>query len=224
MTAVTLDSLTGNRANMFRAANQAVLVRYRAPNTDATKVATLVNAQGLLAIPAGFKTLGLLREGEGVELTSSMEASEARSEGRKQATMRWAASEEITVTFTVQEVLRRIVQAITNNLADDFKVTETATGFSIRRGDVGDLAEWEVLVVALHGAGAEAVFNWFHLPLCELTSQGGRKFGVGQEAATQLTLSASLDEKLGYSINEGIEGPGLTAALRESLGFPSVTP
>lgn len=209
-----LDTLARDNAGAIRKYTRAVI--FVAPeSTEAITSLTEVVSGGtnpvLKAIPAGYKPAGLIKKADGVSFSAERDMSDVESLGYAAPTRRDVLSEASSMSFTPHET-NRLITGLYHGLDLSTVVPDPETGeVSYAKPTTPPTMHYRVLVIGRDGIGANEHFKAWFVPrgLISETSETG--MSAEDEASYGMTLSATPDPVLGYSVKEFQAGAGFKA-------------
>lgn len=220
-TMATIEELriTAENTKLMRRA-QTVL-GYLAPMT-AEPVTKLYDGTGFVTIPEDYIPVGLVSRENPYSFPSEAEWFEATSIGHSSPTRRDPTSATRTINYTAQETKRvNLEMAYGIDLSNQEQDADGEVGYA--HPELPVTLERRLLVIAWdpkHGGWAMGRFY----PHVETAEFPDITWGGDSLIEYETTLSAKMDDDLGYPLWEiPVAGPGALAA-REALGFAAATP
>lgn len=217
MPGVAYDSLHHkNEALIRRAIDGSVFI---AP-FSAPAITTLTDTDKLLkTLPAGYEDVGLLDDG-GVTMPRSVDTANVTSYGRVEPTRTDVTKDTKTIKIVAQETKALTIGLYTG--ADMTGITADPT-----TGEVGiaiparpTMRYYRCLVLSVDLSDAGEIYQAKFYPKVNVTDYEDEKHqSKGDDPITRgVTLTAKVDDTLGYSMKELYGGQGW-AALKTAMGF-----
>lgn len=208
-----LDTLAADNARAIRKYTRAAV--FIAPETaPAPTTLTEVVASApptLMALPTGYKPIGLIKKADGISFTAEKDMSDTESLGYAAPTRRDVLSETSSLSFTPHET-NRLVTAIYNGLNLDSVVPNVSTGeVSYAKPNQPPAIYYRVLIIGRDGIGAGEFFKAWFVPRGMISETSETGMSAEDEASYGLTLTATPDSILGYSVKEYQGGAGFKA-------------
>lgn len=209
----TLDELRGNADELIRKGLDGLVAI--APMSVTADITTLKDGSGLLALPAGYVTVGRVTKEQGVSWTRDVATSETMSLGASEPTRVDITSDTSGMQFTMQESKKAVFE-----LYDGVDLTgklQDATG-NVYWDKPGNPLQPEYRVLALFkdGDGAEAVYFAKWLPRARVSDRSEQSWQPESEVQYGITLSGFVDSTIGTSMRSLWAGPAQTMT---DMGF-----
>ncbi|MBA2696853.1 MAG: hypothetical protein H0U62_13680 [Actinobacteria bacterium] len=173
----------------------------------------------LAALPtgAGYVDLGLVTKDDGYSFGNEWETSEVTSHGIADPTRRDVLSATSTVGLTAQETKRQTLEMF--HAVDLSGVVATASGeFAFSQPLAPVTRYYRTFLLARDGIGDSAVYMGMLYPRSMVSETGEQAGSEESEFAYPLTLTATPDSTVGYSVRFLFGGPGWRAQLTK-MGF-----
>lgn len=172
----------------------------------------------LLALPAGYTDIGLVRKEDGYSWGNEWEMAETASHGYSDPTRRDILSNVSTVGFTAQETKRRVLEMFHN--VDLSSVVPNATSGEVAFDKPLSMTTryYRALFVGRDGIGTSAIYMGVLYPRAMVSETGEQSGSEETELAYPLTLTATPDSTAGTSVRYMFGGPGWRSLL-SSMGF-----
>lgn len=152
------------------------------PDSDALTAATLFDAAGLLALPAGYLQLGLIGD-DGAQFSRSTDLSTVSSWGSKAPSRQDVKTDTTTMQITCNE-LRAITLAMYYGVDPaDIVADATSKAISIAKSAIPAHPNWRVAVIGVDTATAGEVLMCRHLPYASITAYGDDQWAASTDAA-----------------------------------------
>lgn len=190
---------------------------FLAPDT-APLVETLVAANGQVALPAEYESVGRLSE-DGLSFSTEMEVQEVRGWGSTSVLRRDIQSTDASLTFSMLES-RRVAYEVHMGL-DLSNVEMSADGeWKVTRPGQPSTKYWRAVAIGADGDGAQRFYMAKVFGRVSLTETDDETFQSSDEAPRmfQVTLGADEDDEAGGPYTEFLFGPGALAAA-ERMGI-----
>ena len=221
-----LDTLANDNAGAIRKYTRAVI--FVAPETaDAVTAITEVASGGsvptLKTVPALYKPVGLIKKADGISFSAERDMSDVESLGYAAPTRRDVLSEASSMSFTPHQTTR-LVTALYHGLNLDNVVPDAETGeVSYAKPTTPPNIHYRVLVIGRDGIGANEHYKAWFVPRGMISETSETGMSAEDEASYGMTLSATPDPVLGYSVKEFQAGQGFKANAA-ALGWVAPTP
>lgn len=209
-----LDTLAKDNAAGIRKFTRAVI--FVAPES-AEPVTTLTEAgtgEGALptlkALPEGFVPVGLIKKDDGIEFSAERDTSEVESLGYAAPTRRDILKEDSSLKFTPHET-NRLVTALYHGLNLDNVVPDENGEVSYAKPTTPPAIYYRVLIVGRDGVGSREFYKAWFVPRGMITETESTAMSAEDEASYGMTLAATPDSVLGYSVKEFQAGSGFKA-------------
>lgn len=166
----------------------------------------------------GFHPLGMVTV-DGFNFEREDSNAEVESQGFLSATREDLESSDRTVSFTAQEVQKRVVKELTGGLrADDIQVEDGQV--VILNPEHPENDEWCLVVIAFDGTTGSEYLDAKILPTIKVQTVSGEQWGGDSERNREITARVYVDDELGVP---EIDVMGGEAFLRdaEDLGYGS---
>ncbi len=161
-----------------------------------------------VALPAGYVDLGYVTKDDGYSWGNESETSEVTSHGVSDPTRRDIISTTSTVGFTAQETKRRVLEVFHN--VDLSAVTPTAgTGeIAFNKPLAPATRYYRSFFLGRDGIGPSAIYMGVVYSRAMVSETGEQTGSEESELGYPLTLTATPDSTVGYSVRYMFGGPG----------------
>lgn len=186
------------------------------------EIAALVDATGMLALPAGYADVGHITKADGVSWSRDVDSSDTESLGASSPTRRDVIKDITGLQFTMQESKKNVLEL--HEGIDLTAVVQTPTGIppagsgNVKwdKPDRPATIYYRTFVLFKDGDGADALYFAKWLPRASVTDRGEQKWTETDELQYQVTLTAFVDSAVGTSVRSLWAGPTTTLT---SMGF-----
>jgi hypothetical protein len=167
-----------------------------------------------VAIPAAFQLnpaqwfrLGLLTQKDGVTFARSMKQDDETSWGYEEPTR----SDIASAAFTLQEVNKQVMQLY--HFVDLSAVTGDATTGEVQfnKPQLTVPIYKRLIYMAVDGVGTDRRYKFKIMPRAQVTAVKDEAWQQGTATSFPVTVTATVDSTLGYSVREVLAGPGQKA-------------
>jgi hypothetical protein len=199
--------------------NPAVMTASSASLTGGTSptvtpsITTPGTAIDLLALPAGYSDLGYVTKDDGYSFGNEWETSEVTSHGVADATRRDVLTTTTTIGLTAQETKRNVQEMFYG--IDLSGVTPTATTGEVAFNKPLQPASryYRTFLLGADGDGDQIIYMAMIYPRAMVSETGEQTGSEESEFGYPLTLTATPDSTVGYSVRYLFGGPGWRALL-----------
>lgn len=167
---------------------------------------------------AGFSPIGMVTV-DGYNFEREDSNSEVQSQGFLSPTREDLESSNRTVTFTVQEVMKKGIKEFLNGTRyDDAVFAAGDSEVVLRTPEFPQHEEWCLVVVAIDGPSGDEHLDAKVLPTIKVQTVGGEQFGGDSERNREVTARVYVDDELGVPEIDIIGGHAF-ARTAEDLGY-----
>lgn len=214
----TFDSLQNHADSLIRKGLQGSI--FVAPSSSTDEIATLKDATGLLALPAGYTDVGRITKDQGASWTRDVETSDVTSLGSASPTRTDIVSVTSGLSFTMQESKRQVFEL--HNGQDLSAVTYDANGnLSWDSPDRPADIYYRVLALFKDGEGVDAIYFAKWLPRAKVTDTGEQSWNEQNELQYPVTMTAFVDDTAGTAMRTLWAG---SAERLAAMGFTAAGP
>lgn len=167
----------------------------------------------------GFRPVGWVTKGDGINFSRETESSEVESFGAQEPTRIDIIKDTNSAAFTCQETNRQVMELfygkdlsdLTMDANGEFAFTPDASPETIYR---------RVIYIAKDGNGDNAKYIAKIMPKAVVSETGEQSWSSESEISYGLTMRASVDDELNYAVKHVFGGPGWLK-LAESMNVPA---
>lgn len=217
---MALKSIAARDNRLIRKAQDAVVFATQ-PSTAAIEAIT-DDTMALITIPTEWNSLGHHTEEQGLNWTREVENSDVRSHGSNEPTRRDIVSDVSGLTMTAQETKMQTLEMFHNIDLSNVEADATSGEVAFNRATTPATRYYRLLAIAQDGGGSDAIYFGRFLPRVSITDYSEQSWTKSGELQYQLTMTAYVDDTLGYAMREMWGGPGLPAVL-DAMGFTQAT-
>ena len=168
---------------------------------------------------AGFKPLGWLTKGDGINFSRETESQETESYGALEPTRVDFTKDVTSAAFRMQETNKQVLEMYYNTDLSD--VTVDASGeFSFTNDAQPSTIYRRLIYIAKDGNGANAKYIIKAMPRAVLSEVQEQAWSAESELSYGLTVKATTDDELDYSVRHAFAGPGIKELVAD-MGFPA---
>ena len=168
---------------------------------------------------AGFSSLGWLTKGDGVNFSRETENQETESYGALEPTRVDFTKDVTSAAFRMQETNKQTLEMYHNTDLSD--VTVDASGeFSFTNDAQPSTIYRRMIYIAKDGNGANAKYIIKAMPRAVLSEVQEQAWSAESELSYGLTVKATTDDELDYSVRHAFAGPGIKELVAD-MGFPA---
>lgn len=207
----TIDTLAKDNAGAIRKYTRAIVLV--APMT-ATAIEKITSDSSTspgtptLNIPADYKPVGLIKKDGGIEFSAERDISDVESLGYASPTRRDILKEDSSITFTPHET-NKLVAGLYNGLDLKGVTPDSTTGeVSYAKPTTPPALYYRVLILGVDGVGDSAFYKAWFVPRGMITETDSTSMSAEDEAQYPLTLAATPDPELGFSVRVHEAGAG----------------
>lgn len=210
----TLEDLDQKQTELIRKV-QAAAVFYAAPNVAIPATFTTGTSADLTALPVGWTDIGLVTKDDAYTWSRSVDMAETRSHGYLDPTRRDITGNVSSLAFTAQETKLKTLEVYHN--IDLTGVTAAATTGEFTFNDPLQAATryHRLIAIGRDGVGTSAIYIIRVMPRAMLSEPGEQTWSDENELVYPMTMTATPDSALGYSIRYVFAGPGWKALLTQ---------
>lgn len=215
----TLEDLDNKQTELIRKV-QAAAVFYAPAATAVPATFTSTAAATLTTLPAGWVDIGLVTKDDAYTWSRNVEMAETRSHGYLDPTRRDITGNVSSLAFTAQETKLKTLEVYHN--VDLAAVTADATTGEFTFSDPLQAATryHRVIAIGRDGVGTSAIYIIRVIPRAMLSEPGEQTWSDENELTYPMTMTATPDSDLGYSIRYVFGGPGWKSLLTK-MGIAS---
>lgn len=166
---------------------------------------------------AGFTSLGWLTKGDGVNFSRETENQETESFGALEPTRVDFTKDVTSAAFRMQETNKAVLEVYYNTDLSDVKPDENGE-FSFVNESQPDTIYRRMIYIAKDGNGPNAKYIIKGMPRAVLSEVQEQAWSPESELSYGLTVKATTDDELDYSVRHSFAGPGFKA-LAADMGF-----
>lgn len=165
----------------------------------------------------GFKPLGWLTKGDGINFSRETENQETESYGALEPTRVDFTKDVTSAAFRMQETNKQVLELYYNTDLTD--VTVDANGeFSFVNDAQPATIYRRMIHIGKDGNGDNAKYIIKAMPRAVLSEVQEQGWTPESELSYGLTVKATTDDELGYSVRHAFAGPGIKA-IAADMGF-----
>lgn len=177
---------------------------------------------GLVDLKAlGYKRLGWLTKGDGINFSRDVEQQEVESFGALEPTRVDFTKDVTSAAFRCQETNKQVLEMYYNLDLSDV-VADENNEFSFENEAQPSTIYRRMIYIAKDGNGDDAKYIIKTMPRAIVSEVQEQAWSSESELSYGLTVKATSDDDLGFSVRHTFGGPGF-AALLEDMGFAETT-
>lgn len=211
------DALRGAQAKLIRKALGGLILvapeDAEVPEKIFTGPNTFVDFAAL-----GYKPLGWLTKGDGINFTRETEQAEVESFGAQEPTRIDFTKDVTSAAFKCQETNRQVLEMYHGVDLEDVTVDKDTGEFAFSSPDLPEAIYRRLIYIAKDGNGDDAKYIIKVMPRGIVSEVQEQAWSSESELASGLTVKATRDDALGYSVRNIFGGTGFLK-LAEDMGF-----
>lgn len=216
----TIDTLAHDNAGAIRKYTRAIVLVAPSTAEPITHITKKGDGDGAISldIPEAYKPVGLIKKDGGIEFSAERDISDVESLGYAAPTRRDVLKEDSTLKFTPHET-NKLVAQLYNGLDLSGIAPDATTGeVSYAKPTTPPAIYYRVLIIGADGVADGAFYKAWFVPRGMITETDSTSMSAEDEAQYPLTLAATPDAQLGYSVNIFEGGAGFKRDA-EKLGW-----
>ena len=166
----------------------------------------------------GYKPLGWLTKGDGINFTRETEQAEVESFGAQEPTRIDFTKDVTSAAFKCQETNRQVLEMYHGVDLEGVTVDKDTGEFAFSNPDVPEAIYRRLIYIAKDGNGDDAKYIIKVMPRGIVSEVQEQAWSSESELASGLTVKATKDDVLGYSVRNIFGGTGFLK-LAEDMGF-----
>lgn len=166
---------------------------------------------------AGFEALGWLTKGDGINFSRETENQETESYGALEPTRVDFTKDVTSAAFRMQETNKQVLEMYYNTDLSDVVVGENGE-FSFVNDSQPSTIYRRLVYIAKDGNGDNAKYIIKAMPRAVLSEVQEQAWSAESELSYGLTVKATTDDELDYSVRHAFAGPGIKA-ITSDMGF-----
>lgn len=166
---------------------------------------------------AGFEALGWLTKGDGINFSRETENQETESYGALEPTRVDFTKDVTSAAFRMQETNKQVLEMYYNTDLSDVVVGDNGE-FSFVNDAQPSTIYRRLVYIAKDGNGENAKYIIKAMPRAVLSEVQEQSWSAESELSYGLTVKATTDDKLDYSVRHAFAGPGIKA-ITSDMGF-----
>lgn len=167
----------------------------------------------------GFKPLGWLTKGDGINFSRETENQETESYGALEPTRVDFTKDVTSAAFRMQETNKQVLEVYYNTDLSDVKADANGE-FSFTNDAQPSTIYRRMIHIGKDGNGDNAKYIIKAMPRAVLSEVQEQGWTPESELSYGLTVKATTDDELGYSVRHSFAGPGIKA-IAADMGFPA---
>lgn len=171
----------------------------------------------------GYSSLGLIDKAGGPQFRPEQQLSETESWGWLEPTRSDIVKRDMSVGFTAQEFKRAVLELVSGRSLADVQADPVTKELSWNEPITPDTIYYRVIFLFVDGVGAREKWVLRIMPRASVTEVGQQQWNSENIAAWPVTVKATVDDKLGYSLRNVLCGPGV-GNLVIPMGFTVAAP
>lgn len=166
---------------------------------------------------AGFEALGWLTKGDGINFSRETENQETESYGALEPTRVDFTKDVTSAAFRMQETNKQVLEMYYNTDLSDVVVGDNGE-FSFVNDAQPSTIYRRLIYIAKDGNGDNAKYIIKAMPRAVLSEVQEQSWSAESELSYGLTVKATTDDELDYSVRHAFAGPGIKA-ITSDMGF-----
>lgn len=166
----------------------------------------------------GYKPLGWLTKGDGINFTRETEQAEVESFGAQEPTRIDFTKDVTSAAFKCQETNRQVLEMYHGVDLEGVTVDNTTGEFAFSNPDLPEAIYRRLIYIAKDGNGDDSKYIIKVMPRGIVSEVQEQAWSSESELASGLTVKATKDDVLGYSVRNIFGGTGFLK-LAEDMGF-----
>lgn len=166
----------------------------------------------------GYKPLGWLTKGDGINFTRETEQAEVESFGAQEPTRIDFTKDVTSAAFKCQETNRQVLEMYHGVDLEGVTVDKTTGEFAFSNPDVPEAIYRRLIYIAKDGNGDDSKYIIKVMPRGIVSEVQEQAWSSESELASGLTVKATKDDVLGYSVRNVFGGTGFLK-LAQDMGF-----
>ncbi|MET7773735.1 hypothetical protein [Nocardia sp. NPDC005366] len=216
MAAATFEQIVdANKDLLLKPLKGAVLL---APMTVDIPIAFTAGADAKFQSLHGFSSLGLIDKSGGPQFRPEQQLSETESWGWLEPTRSDIVKRDMSAAFTAQEYKRAVLELVSGRSLADVQADPVTKELSWNEPTSPDTIHYRVIFLFVDGVGPREKWVLRVMPRASVTEVGQQQWNAENIASWPITVKATVDDKLGYSMRNVLCGPGI-ADLVVPMGF-----
>lgn len=211
------NSLRGAQAKLIRKALGGLILVAPEDAEVPEKIFTGPNTFADFAA-LGYKPLGWLTKGDGINFTRETEQAEVESFGAQEPTRIDFTKDVTSAAFKCQETNRQVLEMYHGVDLEGVTVDSKTGEFAFSNPDVPEAIYRRLIYIAKDGNGDDAKYIIKVMPRGIVSEVQEQAWSSESELASGLTVKATKDDVLGYSVRNIFGGTGFLK-LAEDMGF-----
>ena len=166
---------------------------------------------------AGFAPLGWLTKGDGINFSRETENQETESYGALEPTRVDFTKDVTSAAFRMQETNKQVLELYYNTDLSNVKVDANGEFSFVNDAQPATIYR-RMIHIGKDGNGANAKYIIKAMPRAVLSEVQEQGWTPESELSYGLTVKATTDDELGYSVRHVFAGPGIKA-IAADMGF-----
>ena len=166
----------------------------------------------------GYKPLGWLTKGDGINFTRETEQAEVESFGAQEPTRIDFTKDVTSAAFKCQETNRQVLEMYHGVDLEGVTVDKATGEFAFSNPDVPEAIYRRLIYIAKDGNGDDSKYIIKVMPRGIVSEVQEQAWSSESELGSGLTVKATKDDVLGYSVRNIFGGTGFLK-LAEDMGF-----
>lgn len=211
----TFDDIKDQFPELVRKGLQGAFFYKRWDEAD-DEISTLKDATGLIALPTGYESAGILTKADGMSWTRDSDSADTEGWGYGEPVRRDVTKDVSGLQFTAIETRRSTLEM--HEGLDLSAVKQDALGNVVfDKPDRPASIYYRGFALIKDGDGADAFYAAKWLPKFGVTDRGEVKWSENDEINYPVTITAYVDSAVGTSCRNLYAGP---ASVLTKMGFP----
>lgn len=210
----TFDELKDHDTRLIRKALEGSVFMKRWDEAD-DPIDTVYTAADGLSVPAGYFDVGVIRKSDAIAWGRDTESQDVESWGYGEPTRRDLTRDVSTVSFTMQESKREVLE-VYNGVDLSAVAADEDGNVIVDKPRIPQALRWRMFTLAKDGDGADAVYFLKAMPNCQVSEIAEQTWSDAEELVYNVTLTGFYDDGWGTAVREIWGGPGFNA---EDAGF-----